>query len=386
VQKEKLCPIGYFSRRLSAEQVNYIIYNKELLAIVEALKYFSEYLCQNPVKTLIYSDHKMLEYFLKTKILTQCEAQWVLELSEYFFEIHYKKGTDNLKADALSCKPGNKPKGGGEIPQSVPKIEHFAECSIITSDNNLITGIHAAQKQDEKITDLYQLLHSDSIPAEMTKATKDFKVEAELLTYCSLIYIPDNGELKCKILESRHDSLTAGHNGIEKTTELVTGEFYWQSLKQYVQHYISGCDLCQRTKPKTEILCVPLQPLGVPMGPWQSITYDLITGLPENNGYNSIFVVVDHFTKMAHFMECRDSINAPGISKLFIKHVWSKHGFPKDTVSDRGPQFNANFMHNLYKTLNIKLSLSTAYHPQTDGQTEHVNQNLEQYLRLYCDQ
>lgn len=385
-KRKKLRPIGYFSRTLSPEQVNYIIYDKELLAIVEALKYFSEYLRQNPVKTLIYSDHKMLEYFLKTKILTQREARWVLELSEYFFEIHYKKGTDNLKADALSRKPGDKPKEGGEIPQSVLKIEHFAECSLITSDGTLLKEIATAQANDKTVKDLVALLQSNSVPAEMQRATQDFRIEAELLTYRHLIYVPDNNELKRKILESRHDSKTAGHNGIEKTTELVTREFYWRSLKQYVQHYISGCDLCQRTKPKTEILRAPLNPLGVPLKPWESITYDLITGLPDNQGFDSILVVVDRLTKMAHFIECHTTLDAMGTAKLFIKHIWSKHGLPAHAVSDRGTQFAATFMRNLYNLLGIDMALSTAYHPQTDGQTERVNQNLEQYLRLYCDQ
>jgi hypothetical protein len=125
-----------------------------------------------------------------------------LELSEYFFGIHYKKGTNNLKADALSHKPGDKPEGGGEIPQSVLKIKRSAECSIITSDNNLITEICSAQKQDKKIMDLYQPLDSNSIPAEMTKATKAFKVEAELLVGSGCILCTFLGIIFCILLET----------------------------------------------------------------------------------------------------------------------------------------------------------------------------------------
>lgn len=124
-------------------------------------------------------------------------------------------------------------------------------------------------------------------------------------------------------------------------------------------------------------------PLEVPEHPFQSISYDMIVKLPRSKGFNSILVVIDSLTKFGHFIPCKDPMSSREVADIFLRDVWKLHGTPKKTVSDQGTQFNSKFMHHLYKRLGIKPAFSTAYHPQTDGQTERVNQTVEHFLKGY---
>jgi hypothetical protein len=143
------------------------------------------------------------------------------------------------------------------------------------------------------------------------------------------------------------------------------------------------CDLCNRTKVQCHRPMGELHHLETREAPWDMISVDFIVELPESHGYNTIMCIVDSLTKHAHFIPTHTTINAEGTALLFLKEVWKHHGTPQVVVSDRGPQFIATFTRELYKLLGIKLAMLTSYHPQTDGQTEHVNQVLEGYLRLF---
>jgi hypothetical protein len=126
-----------------------------------------------------------------------------------------------------------------------------------------------------------------------------------------------------------------------------------------------------------------LHPSETPEAPWDTISIDFIVELPQSHGYDTIMCVVDSLTKCAHFIPTHTTLNAEGTALLFHKEVWKHHRIPRVVVSDRGPQFITTFMCELYKLLGIKLATSTAYHPQTDGQTEHVNQVIEGYLHIF---
>lgn len=130
----------------------------------------------------------------------------------------------------------------------------------------------------------------------------------------------------------------------------------------------------------------PLQPNSVPEAPWQEVTCDFITQLPPSDNYDAIFVVVDRLTKQVHFAPTRSDVTAEQTAELFIHNVWKLHGTPRKVISDRGPQFASKFMQETFRRMGVTSAMSTAYHPQTDGQTERVNQELEQYLRAFVDQ
>ena len=148
---------------------------------------------------------------------------------------------------------------------------------------------------------------------------------------------------------------------------------------------MEGCDSCQRNKNHTEQPAGKLIPNSIPEKPWMHILADFITKLPIAQGYNSILVVVDRLTKMVHFIPTTEKTLAEGLARLFRDNVWKLHGLPESIILDRGPQFVAGIMWELNRVLEIESKLSTAFHPQTDRQTERVNQELEQYLRMFIN-
>jgi len=150
-----------------------------------------------------------------------------------------------------------------------------------------------------------------------------------------------------------------------------------------VKNYVSGCDRCQQMKSFLEKPAGKLKPNEATTQPWKDITTDFITGLPEAQGYDALFVTCCHHTKQAHIIPMTTTTSARGLAMLFRDHVWQLHGLPETALSDRGPQFTAEFMKELNEILGIKTKLSIAYHPQTNGQTERVNQEIEQYLRMF---
>ncbi|KAL5508629.1 hypothetical protein ACEPAH_6248 [Sanghuangporus vaninii] len=176
----------------------------------------------------------------------------------------------------------------------------------------------------------------------------------------------------------------SSHPGAEKTIELVKRAYYWPKMEEMIQEYTASCDICQRAKPIRQFRNPPLQPLKAPHQPWETITCDLITDLPvSNEGYSSILVIVDKLTKMGKFIPCQGIPNAKQLARLFHQHIFKYYGAPKQVISDRGSNFTAQFLKEFCRLIDVDWKTSTAYHPQTDGQTERLNQELEQYLRCY---
>lgn len=240
---------------------------------------------------------------------------------------------------------------------------------------------------DDKYTAVLAYFHGDPnlMPADVRESMKDYTWENGMLYRLGKIVVLGDDELKRRIVESRHDSVMAGHPGQARMLDLVMRNFYWPGVKVYVNKYVEGCDTCQHNKNRHAALHGKLQPLAVPEGPWTNISYDMIVKLPKSKGFDSIFVVVDQFTKMAHFELAKESMSAKDVARMMMDKVWKLHGMPKNTVSDRGPTFASKVMRSLYKGLGIDPHFSTAYHPQTDGQTEHTNATLETYLRIFTN-
>ena len=186
------------------------------------------------------------------------------------------------------------------------------------------------------------------------------------------------------VVHRHHNTMVVGHPGESKTLELLARNYWWPRMSQYVRHYVATCNVCGRTKNRPAI-AAPLQPNEVPTKPWQIITADFIVGLPKSNGFDAIFVCCNMFTKMTHFVPCNDTVTVEQTVDLFQRHTFSKYGIPEQLIADRGPQFSSKLFRALFKTLGIKPTMSTAYHPQTDGQTERMNQELEQTLRAFIN-
>ena len=206
-----------------------------------------------------------------------------------------------------------------------------------------------------------------------------------LLYFKNRLYIPEDEALQTEIAQGCHDSLVAGHFGQEKTIEIVTRDFYWKKFADWIRDYVRSCDECQHSKSPRHAKYGLLQPLEVPYAAWSSISTDFITQLPESQGKTQIMVVVDRFTKMAHFIGLHENATAKDVADTFLREVWKLHGLPTEIISDMDAKFSGEFWESLCKMLGVKRRRSTAYNPQTDGQTERTNQVREGYLRTFVN-
>ena len=163
------------------------------------------------------------------------------------------------------------------------------------------------------------------------------------LLHKGLVYIPNEPAIKLEILRRSHDLKTAGHFGQVKTLEIVSRDYYWPRMRQYINLYVSSCDTCSRNKSPRHAKYGPLKPLPVPGSPWNSVSMDFIVELPPSSGYDSILVCVDRLTKMAHFCPTNSTVTAEETARLYLHNVFKHHGLPGDVVSDRGPQFVSKF-------------------------------------------
>ena len=159
--------------------------------------------------------------------------------------------------------------------------------------------------------------------------------------------------------------------------------YYWPDMDQWVRDYVRTCNACQCKKTARHKKYGPRKPLEIPYRPWEHISMDFITELPSVSGYDQIWVIVDRFSKMAHFVPLK-SRTAPTLAKAFVREIWRLHGLPLGVVSDLDTVFTSKLWTEVMRLLDVSQDMSTAYHPQTDGQTERVNQVLEQYLRTFC--
>lgn len=205
------------------------------------------------------------------------------------------------------------------------------------------------------------------------------------LTFRDGLIVVHDDSVKQKILEKYHDTITAGHPGRAKTKELITRDYWWPKMMEQIHKYVDGCRKCQQTKIFPQKPQGELNPNAIPTHPFHTITVDFVTDLPQSQGHDSIMNVVCRHSKRLYSIACNKAIDSKGTARLFQDHIWWHEGLPKIVISDRGPQFASEFTCELYKLVGIKQNLLTAYHPQTDGQTEQVNQEVEQYLRLFIN-
>src|ERR1700743_299860 len=206
-----------------------------------------------------------------------------------------------------------------------------------------------------------------------------------LLLHNERIYVPDATDLRLRVLQDKHDHQLAGHWGQNKTLAMVRQEYVWPGLRDFVVKYVSSCVPCKRNKYVRHRPYGLLRQLPVPDRPWDSISMDLIEQLPMSNGFTAILVIVDQLSKQGIFIPTTDKITVSELANLFVLHVFSKHRVPNHVTSDRGSEFISHFFRSLGEALGMKLHFTTGWHPSADGQTKHVNQTLEQYIRMYCN-
>lgn len=397
-----LRPIGFYSRKLRDAELNYDTHDKELLAVIECVKAWRHWL-QGSTPFTIITDHHNLQYFMSTKQLNRRQVRWSHVLTDYNFTLVHRSGSLNGKADALSRRAQDALDMGDTQQQSKCLLppDLFHKISAIYPQEpykDFEKRIKQALPRDQFYQDARLWLQDPEKHAKPFKfrVSKQNPTDAEsnkpnfgklrigtsgLLYYDNTLYVPQ--ELRLSVLVSRHDSPLAGHFGLAKTLELITRDYWWPQISHEVAEYIKTCEVCSRSKSKRRKPSGLLHPLPTPTDRWVDVSMDFMSGLPNVDGYDNICVVVDRFTKMAHFIPCKKAIDAKETAKLFIANVVKLHGLPRSILSDRGPQFESKFWDKFWKHLRVTPTLSSGYHPETDGQTERVNSIVAQYLRAY---
>ncbi|KAM4057840.1 integrase core domain-containing protein [Hirsutella rhossiliensis] len=350
----RLRPIAFYSKKLHGAELNYPIYDKEFLAIIQAFKEFRHY--------LLGSKHKI-------------KIRWAECLSEFDYEIIHRKGTENGRADALSRRSDydtGAPIVKGQL------LELNNEGNMQQRQLNAIFKVNPDEGLTKKIQQAYDKVDWEPLPVVW---------EDGLAKHQGKIFVPE--ELQDEVIREIHEHPTHGHQGIRRTMERIRRIYDFPRMKKRISETIRKCELCARSKAERHKPYGELQPLPVPKKPWDSIAFDHITKLPPskepmtNVKYDSIFVITDRLTKYGYFLPYKEASNAEELAYVFLRTIVSNHGLPNEIVSDRGSTFVAKFWQALMAQLGTKHKLSTAYHPQTDGQTERLNQTLEQYLRCY---
>jgi transposase InsO family protein len=386
-QEGKWKPIAFLSRTMTPAERNYEIYDKELLAIIEALQKWRQYLLDAKEQFEIWTDHENLKYFRDPQKLNGRQARWYLKLQDFDFIIRHIPGKANTKADILSRK-------------NTPKEEQDNKDITLLHSSILIRRLHEEipgpkdiillrssyfKKVQENLTETLQKL--DIRESEFKKAIEEGKAweENNIGYYEGRIYIPNNKELRDKILEENHSPPNIGHPGQFRMIELLKRNYWWPTMQKDVKRYVQGCQSCQQNKVIHMKKAAPLHPLPITHGPWDEISIDIIGPLPESEGHDAILVIVDRFSKMVRLFPTKTTLSSGELAKLYRDEIWKLHGIPQKIISDRGPQFASKFMGELCKALGIQRALSTAYHPQTDGQTERINQEVETFLRHYVN-
>ncbi|QRW23084.1 Retrotransposable element Tf2 protein [Rhizoctonia solani] len=376
----QLHPIAYMSKSFSGAEGNYDTHNKELLAIIKALEEWRIFLEATNKPVQVFTDHRNLEYWMQARTFNQRHARWRVFLSNFNFEIHYRPGKQSGKPDALSRRSDYI-----DTPQE-PEVMLPSEVFANTSEEELeiVTDIRTKLKEDPSLEPIIKFLteDADNAPPSIRKAYREYDWEEDLLWYRGKLVVLDSETLKEQLLREFHDSPLAGHPGQQRTLELVSRNYWWPGMKSSAKEWVKCCPVCQANQ-RAHAPVISLKPLEVPPFPFHTISYNFITGFPKSQGHDAILVVIDSFSKFGHFIPTSKRVTSKGLADLFVNHVWKLHGLPIKTISNRGTTFTGKFLRALYQQLGIKPAFSLAYHPESNGQTERVNQFIEFYLRLY---
>lgn len=452
--------VAYHSQRLTPEEYNYEIHDKEMLAIIRCLEAWRGEL-KSCGRFTILTDHRNLKYFMTRQRLTERQSRWAGELAEFDFQLQYRPGSLNGAADALSRREQDKPRDfddereQGRFIQLIPEsaLQHASVARVSRTRHGTTVGPPITQvpeedsdgqndeataeqhgrtiseaaptpapstseneptwpprmqvfEEDQELQQAWdEALAADMVYRQAFEAVKggapsfppELKLKVQInectldakgrLTFRDRLWVPSAGDtcpLRGRLIQRIHDSTAVGHPGRDGTVAMMVRQFYWPGLPRDVRRFVRNCDVCGRSHIWRQAKRGLLKPLPIPQRLWSDIAMDFITDLPpsgkDNNRY--LLVITDRLGKGV-ILEAMPSMDAEACAQRMLHCFVRFHGLPRSIVSDRGSNWTSRFWKKLCELVGIQQRLSTAYHPQTDGGPERLNQEIEAYLRAF---
>ncbi|WVZ92138.1 hypothetical protein U9M48_038225 [Paspalum notatum var. saurae] len=346
--------IAFFSRAVAPHHAKLQAYERELIGLVKAVRHWRPYLWGRAFT--VRTDHWSLKFILDQRLTTIPQHTWVSKLFGYDLSVEYRPGKQNVAADALSRRDEDVSVAANAI--SGPSFDVFS-------------ALRSELAGHPSVVELQAQLRDGTAPA-------GWSFTDGLLLFHGKVFVPDDSTLWPSILEAAH---TMGHEGSEKTLHQFRSSFFNEHANRLVRAYVQGCVTCQRNKTEHLHPAGLLQPLPVPSTVWSDIAMDFVEGFPKVGGKSVILTVVDQFSKYAHFIALGHPYSACSVARAFFDNIVRLHGLPCSIVSDRDNVFTSTFWTELLRLAGVKLLLSSAFHPQTDGQSEVTNHIIVMYLR-----
>ena len=397
--------IAYHSARLTPAQVRYPTHDQELLAALQAFKVWRHYLGRH---FTVYSDNWAVRHIQTQPHLSTRHVHWLDLLAEYDFTVVHKPGSTHIAPDALSRHPNPPaldisllaiPTAAASSPTAAtpPPITAAASptpaAATSTTLAALLTAIRTPPVATTALLDAIRHeapndpIYQGVLRAVNAGTRSDFTLQGDLLytTAHHRLYVTPS--LRPTLLQESHDIPIAGHLGTKKTIQRLFRHFYWPRLPATVHTHCANCPSCQANKLGAPALPAGLlHPLPIPDRPWASVSLDMVSGLPTTpRGHDAFWCFICRLTKLLHIAPCSKSITAEGTARLFLDNAYRLHGWPRDIVSDRDPRFTSDYWRTLATLTGTKLSMTTANHPQADGQAENSNKTVLSGLRHYCN-
>ncbi|KAK3574550.1 hypothetical protein QTP86_009550 [Hemibagrus guttatus] len=338
-------PCTFYSRKLTTAEVNYDVGNRELLAIKAALEEWRHWLEGARYPFQVLTDHRNLEYLHGAKRLNPRQARWALFFTQFQFTVSYRPGSKNGKADTLSRQF----EVAGDSGQ--PDLILPAAALLAPVQWDLVDKIWRA--------------HADEPPPAGCPSRK--------------LFVPQ--QFWPLVMRWVHEAPSSRHPGTRQSTQLISRRFWWPSLGADVEGYVRQCSTCAQARTSHQRPEGQLESLPVPQS---HLSVDFLTDLPDSGGFTAIMVVVDHFSKGCKLVPLKGLPTAMQTADAMFCHMFRNFCLPEDIVSDQGLQFTSQVWGALCARLDIGVSLSSSHHPKSNGQAEHLNQEIGPFLRSYC--
>lgn len=352
-------PLAYLSKAFCPKNQALSTYEKECLALLMVMEKWRPYLQHR--RFMIRTDHQALRHLSEQRLSTGIQHKAFVKLMGLDYTIQYKKGVQNAAADSLSHRPQVEPL----LAISAP-VPAWLE--------QLVAGYADDPQATKLLTEL----------AISPDNTQGFTLSQGVLRYKGRVWVGLNKLAQQHITQSMHDSAVGGHSGVLAMYQRIKCLFAWPKMKKTVTEYVQHCEVCQRAKVEHCRQPGLLQPHEIPPHPWHTLSWDFVEGLPRSQGMDVVLVVIDKLTKYGHFIPLKHPYTAQQVAQVFFDQVYHLHGMPFHIISDRDPIFTSLFWQELFRLSDTILNMSSARHPETDGQTEKLNQCMEAFLRCFA--